>query len=848
MRKILLTILCLIFVQTAFSQTLPRHTINFNAHWEMFRLDSGTILKHTLAIREGTSFSSQFNQESIVGKNIPADSIVAGEVRRAITGFKNEYPKISSLKWQQVSLPHPARYENELNPGVNQFTGICYYRKKFVLPAGDQHMHLYLSFEGAMQTASIWINGRFIKQHQGGYLPFNVPLNGYVKFNRQNEIIVRLDNRDNPNVPPGKPLAKLGFLYWSGIYRSVFLVATNPIYITDAIDANTIAGGGVFFRPGNISAASAGIVIKTQIRNSGRLKKSIIIKQILTDCSNSSRKVQCETNVEISGDSLAQLTQKMKVLKPSLWSPDKPDLYLLRTELWNGGREIDAISQKVGIRKLSYTRAGGFELNDKPLRIVGTNRHQDCPYVGNALTEAMQFRDLKRIKEAGFNFVRLSHYPQDPSVYRICDSIGLMLADPIPGWQFFNNNGIFKDRVFSDIREMIRRDRNHPSVIMWEVSLNEAYPPDNFRIQSAAIAHEEYPGDNFFTSGDTYAAKHTNWDVPYNGWTDPFGRPQNVQPDKPGFVREYGDYEFGGALSTTRANRSDGEKALQQNAWNLQWEHNLLRGPKYYPWTIGDANWAFFDGFEAFTKGTSDWGVMDVFRLPKFSYYFFKSQLSPDRLVFAAENKPMVYIANWWLPTDKPEKVVVYSNCDEVALYINGKFVKKQRPDAGPDTGYGDFDKGGNTFDGGNANNLQHPPFTFTGINWQTGELKAVGYIGGKKAAEYTVNTPMLKTKLQLVADDEGMPLAANGADAIFVRAEVTDKKGTVMCLDNSTKVKFTLSGEGRILGPDTVTVRGGIASVLVRSDNKTGLITIKAEAKKLKSSYLIIVSPKKHR
>jgi len=217
--------------------------------------------------------------------------------------------------------------------------------------------------------------------------------------------------------------------------------------------------------------------------------------------------------------------------------------------------------------------------------------------------------------------------------------------------------------------------------------------------------------------------------------------------------------------------------------------------------------------------------------------------LSPEQSVFGAANKPMVFIANWWTPSNKPEKVIVYSNCDEVALYINGKFIRKQRPDVGPDTDYGDFDNGGNPFDSGNANNLRHPPYTFTNINWKPGELKAVGFIKGKKAATYKVNTPLAATRLQLVTDTQGLPLAADGADAIFVRARVTDSKGTIMCLDNETIVHFKINGKGVILGPDTVKVRGGIASILVRGDNRAGAITINASALFLKNSYLIINS-----
>ncbi|HUZ59187.1 MAG TPA: DUF4982 domain-containing protein [Hanamia sp.] len=413
-----------------------------------------------------------------------------------------------------------------------------------------------------------------------------------------------------------------------------------------------------------------------------------------------------------------------------------------------------------------------------------------------------------------------------------------MVVDPIPGWQFFNANDIFKERVYRDIREMIRRDRNHPCVIMWEVSLNESYPPDSFRIKSALLAHEEYPGDQFFTSGDTYGSKKTGWDVPYNSWVDPFGRPQDVQPERPGFVREYGDYEFGGSESTTRVNRSDGEKALLGNAWNLQWEHNLLQGSEYYPWTIGDANWAFFDGFEATATTTSDWGIMDVFRIPKFSFYFFQSQIDPYAKIHGADNKPMVHIANWWAQESTSKKIVVYSNCDEIGLYVNGKLIKKQKPDNGPDSPYGDWGKGGNPFDGGNCNNLEHPPFTFENIQFEPGEIKAIGYIKEKPVASDIVHTPEKPARLQILVSFMGKALVADGADVVFINVSLVDKNGTVEVLDNDTQIKLGISGNAIIVNPTISKVRGGIASFLIRSTEIPGLIQLKASAINSKQSF----------
>jgi len=234
---------------------------------------------------------------------------------------------------------------------------------------------------------------------------------------------------------------------------------------------------------------------------------------------------------------------------------------------------------------------------------------------------------------------------------------------------------------------------------------------------------------------------------------------------------------------------------------------------------------------------------MDIFRVPKFSYYFLKSQLDPYKKIFGANNKPMVYIANWWTPTSNPQKVIIYANCDEVAIYINGKLIKKQLPDAGPDTDYGDYDKGGNSFDGGNGKNLSHPPFTFNNVKWQPGILKAIGFIKGRAVAQAQINTPLSPNKITLSADTEGMPLTANGVDAIFVHASLVDKNGTVMCLDNQSLITFNISGAGIIIGPEIIKARGGIATVLIRANSIPGKIFLIASGKGMTKAYLTIDS-----
>ncbi len=270
MKRFFLLLSAILFYGIAYSQQ-ARQVIDFDFNWEIFVPKNIHTKKQALNVRNSTSFLSQFNQETVNTKqNEPADSIL-------------EYPKIKNQLWTKISLPHPVRFEMAENPGINQFTGICYYRKRFSVPDYYKGRHCTLRFDGAMQSASVWINGIFAGQHDGGYLPFVINLDGKLNFPDSNEIVVRLDNNDNADLPPGKPLAKLGFLYWSGIYRNVSLTVTDPVYITDPISADAVAGGGVFVRAENITSDYADVNIQTQIFNSTDSALQLKVKQIISD-------------------------------------------------------------------------------------------------------------------------------------------------------------------------------------------------------------------------------------------------------------------------------------------------------------------------------------------------------------------------------------------------------------------------------------------------------------------------------------------------------------------------------------------------------------------------------------
>lgn len=737
--------------------------------------------------------------------------------------------KLKDANWQPATLPHIAFPEPLVIERPRE--GIAYYKKSFTIPANYKGQHISIEFEGAMQIAWVWFNGKFITRHLGGYLPFTIDITDKAKYGQENSITVKVDNRPNPLVPPGKPVSRLDFVYYSGLYRDVWLHVDNPLHITDANAIDRIAGGGIFVTYPTVNYKQTTVNIKTNVINESATAKTFTLIQELADAKGNIVATTKSAVNSLQQGSDAHYTQQLNVEHPSLWSPDSPYLYTLRSYVVEDDKKVDTRTTKIGIRSFFISKETGLLINGKPVRIEGSNRHESYPWIGNALSNNASLRDAVIIKASGMNCIRVGHYCQDPSFYDACDSLGILLVNCTPGWQFFNKSETFISNSLNDIRQMIRRDRNHPSILLWEVSLNEAYPPADYRCKQVETAKSEWPsGLNFYTSGDSYFTK-TCYDVPYDDWADNIeSRNNTTYPNNAFLIREYGDFEFGGTQSTNRQLRGNGEKALLQQAWNLQWEHN--RNREQYPRAIGDLTWAFFDGLAGYVQGIEGWGIADLKRIPKFSYYFFQSQRK--------DKHPMCYIADYWIPSDTPRKIIVYSNCDEIALYINGREVTRQYADSGPDSPYGtDWDKGGNPFDGGNVKALSSPPFTFRNIAFEDGEIKAVGYIKGKQVATYSVHTPGKPYKIILSADTQGVPMKADGADAVFIRANIVDEHDNpVYTADN--EIQFSITINARIIGPPVINAEAGIGSILIQSNsNKTGMIDIKATGKGLMSSTL---------
>ena len=717
--------------------------------------------------RTGTDWASQYHVSNVRTGDARFDPSAAD-----LEALRREETR-GPLRWGPATLPHAAWVRPLNTPDIWQ--GVAYYRRRISIPAGRRAV---LSLQG-MQSVDVWLDGRRVAAGRGGYLPLRAALSG------GGDLLVRVDNTDNPLIPPGKPQGALDFMYGAGLVGNATLALSDPLHVSDPLED----GGGVRVEEPRVGRDGASTTVATGVRNDGPRKRGFWLRQTLLDPDGRQVSVHRVPGALLPGKA-GRYAQSVSIPHPRLWSPDSPALYRLRTTIEEGGKVVDGVETRVGLRTVSVSRERGLLLNGKPLRLVGTNRHQDYPWVGPALSDAANRRDAVQIKRSGHNIVRLSHYNQSPAFLDACDELGILTIPCIPGWQFVNGDPRFGARVLRDIRETVRRDRNHASVAFWEASLNETYPP-------AALARAWYDaaraeGARIVAGDETPGAP---WDVVYNGWKEDLSRPSN--PLKPGYIREYGDYEFGGGASTSRAKIGQGTARLLEETWNHVWSYNKFR--PQYPATMGAGTWEMFDHNVPWEFAVSASGLMDLMRREKPSFWFYASQ---------AAKRPYLRIA-----ADRG-RVVAFTNADAATLFVGGKPFQTLRPPRGAGTGY-DLAK---AFDGTNTANLPHPPIVFHDV--PDGPVKVVA--GGLTDALRPAGKP---ARLRVWLDDLGVPPTRN--DLVFVRAAVVDAAGTV-CSEDSRRV--TLAG-APLAGESTAPCEMGVASFLVRTSVAGGRVSVRAEA-----------------
>ena len=740
--------------------------------------------------------------------------------------------------WALISLPDGMETLPTEASGCVNYQGESWYRKHFTPEDAWKGKRLFLHFEAIMGKSKVWINGVLVKEHFGGFLPVISDVTDYLEYGKDNVIAVWADNSDDPSYPPGKQQDMLDFAYFGGIYRDCWMIAHNDVFITDPNYENEAAGSGLFVSFDNVSEKSADIRLDTHIRNLSDKSFSGKVEYTLYD-RNNQKVLSAGKSFSVGKGKARQTSVKAKIENPDLWEPDYPYLYQLHVLIKdNQGNVVDGYRRRIGIRSIEFKGKDGFWLNGKPYPypLIGANRHQDFAVIGNALSNSLHWRDAKKLRDAGLRVIRNAHYPQDPAFMDACDELGLFVIVNTPGWQFWNDEPVFAQRVYSDIRNMVRRDRNHPSVWMWEPILNETWYPEDFAKNVVDILHEEYPYPYCYAGCDVTARGSEYFPIqfthPLNGAGGAFTT-QTMNPEVSYFTREWGDNvdDWNSHNSPSRVSRSWGEVPMLVQAqgyakpdYQYTCYDALYRNTRQH---VGGCLWHSFDHQRGYHPDPFYGGIMDAFRQPKLSYYMFCSQRPAEKNeMLIAETGPMVYIANAMTPFS-PKDVTVYSNCEEVRLTYckDGKtwVYKKEKTDQG----------------------MPSPIITFKDV-WDVmcdkklardrkhddSYLLAEGLMDGKVVASHKVMPARRPSKLLLWADNENVEMTADGSDLVTVIAAVADDKGNIKRLNNY-HIKFEVEGNGELVADShTFTnpreVQWGTAPVLVRANTASGIIKVK--------------------
>ena len=748
---------------------------------------------------------------------------------------KGAMEEFNDKDWTVVSLPDGIEYLPTEASGCINYQGEVWYRKHFTPDAALKGKKLFLHFEAIMGKSKVFVNGKLLTEHFGGYLPVIADVTDVLDWNGDNVIAVWADNSDDPSYPPGKAQDVLDYTYFGGIYRDCWLIAHNNVFITDPNYENEVAGGGLFVAFGKVSDALAEVQLKIHVRNATKNPFSGRVEYMLLQ-PDGTEVARLSDKIQVKVGRATTVSDRMPVKQPMLWTPSTPTLYnLLVRVLDKEGNVIDGYRRRIGIRSIEFKGKDGFYLNGRPYGkpLIGANRHQDFAVVGNAVANSIHWRDAKKLKDVGMEIIRNAHCPQDPAFMDACDELGLFVIVNTPGWQFWNDAPEFAQRVYSDIRNVVRRDRNHPSVWLWEPILNETWYPADFAKNTRDIVDAEYPYPYCYSGSDSEARGHENFPVYFAHPANMQDASKEIDPTKTYFTREWGDNvdDWSSHNSPSRVARNWGEQPMRVQAQHYACPYYPVTSYdvlyKQSPQHVGGCLWHSFDHQRGYHPDPFYGGLMDVFRQPKYSYYMFMAQRPAVKNDRNAGSGPMVYIAHEMTPFSGKD-VTVYSNCDEVRLTFN---------------------KGGKTYTykkDKNRPGMPSPVITFPDVydfmvdkafsrtqKQDDVYLLAEGLIDGKVVATHKVVPARRPEKILLWMDNEGTDLKADGSDFVTVVAAVADKNGNIKRLNNYN-IRFSIEGEGRLLGgpgvlANPVPVKWGTAPVLVQSTLKPGKIRITA-------------------
>lgn len=595
-------------------------------------------------------------------------------------------------KWENIVLPHTWNIEDVEDEPYGWYRGVGWYRREVPISNIEENRRLFITFEGANQVSEVWFNGQKLGTHIGGYTPFTFEITGLAKEGQKNILAVKMDNSHNEDIAP----LSADFTFYGGIYRDVYFISTDNVHF-DMKDPSC----GVFIHSYNITNNRATIGVRSIFNLSGN--KNLSIEHIIVDADgktvNSYTRKLKNTNESIC---------EIEVKNPILWDTETPYLYKIISRLKdNKGNILDEVHNPLGIRWFNLDPDRGFFLNGKHVKLIGTNRHQDYLHHGNALTDDMHRFDLKLMKEMGANCLRISHYPHDPAVLEMCDQYGFICFEELPIINRINTTKEFYDNSISQIREMILRDYNHPSIIAWNMSneINVHYPSGDMteeQREEYRVKLAEYLANlnTFIKETDPYRASmivhcfepkdnvRLNYHVAdfigynkYMGWYEQkfeniytfFNDFKKADPNRPLFLSEYG------AGSDTRLHTFNPTRYDHSEEYQLKFLKAHLKALLETDFVAGGTVWNFND-FNSEYRGDAiphinEKGLVTADRKLKISYYYYKTILNQTPSVCIPSKLWKVRGGREDFNGAKisSQDVEVFANVDKVELFLNGK-------------------------------------------------------------------------------------------------------------------------------------------------------------------------------
>ena len=723
-----------------------------------------------------------------------------------------EKPGFDSSEWRKLDVPHDWSVEGRFEadhpagaPGGYLPAGIGWYRKSFELSEDLAGRHVFIEFDGVYMNSEVWINGQYLGKRPYGYLGFEYELTQHLNFGGENVIAVRVDDSLQPSAR---------WYGGAGIYRHVWLKHTDPLHVDH---------WGTYVTTPEITEDAAQVDLETTIRNAYESAQTVRVKQTILDAGGEAVATVDSSHEMAAGETQA-VTQSLALAAPKLWSPAEPNLYTVRTELHLGDRVADVYESPLGVRTLRFDREAGFFLNGEQMIMKGMCNHQDLGPLGNALWDRALERRMHLLKDMGVNALRTAHYPHSPEFMRMADEIGFLVINETfdewrQGWAFedgtlvssgtnrgkarFGYNRYFDDWAERDLVDHMKRDRNHPSVIMWSIANEVPEAQRNGETETVQklvrIVHETDPtrpvtaGINHIrTANETGFLEHLDI-VGYNGGggscflyeVDHERFPDRIiyASEVPHSLQTRGEYRTHTNYRERdhqTPNLTAKEVFPETDAWyESSYDNAAVRInardswhlTSTLPFVLGEFRWTGFDYIGesgGWPRVLGNFGVIDLCNFPKDTYYFYQSQWT---------DKPMIHILPHWNWPGKEGTVIpvhAYTTGDEAELFLNGESL------------------------GTRSIGEENPYHLEWMVPYVPGELKAVARKDGEVIATSVTRTAGTPAQFQIEPDQT--ELDPNHRDLSYITIRIEDADGN-FDPKGERWISLNVRGPGRIIG-----------------------------------------------